>query len=301
MNDVVDDGGDRRRNRFLKTRLVCLCLVVLPLLVVYAMKQSQLSDLDRKYEGIESKLTALKTEIQDVRQTKTHLKDADDEAKLHGERLRQIVAYCDDPSDFWRNESVMGVSTVEHRRHMSDIIRLLLPKGDHTLHIRMEKQDLESESPAPATEFDFPVSGPAAYQIALEMPREKGAAYRDPRALTLRITSSDSRFAPLEKMLLDEPAPPPSGSSSGFFVNKIPTFYPNQYDPNQKGENGTLLNRMSWSFMPKDKPRFKLIFEFRLKSDGTKVVPANDWWRVRNASNVKGLKYMGRGRYEVIP
>jgi hypothetical protein len=301
MNEVVDDGGDRRRNHFLKTRLVCLCLVVVPLLVVYAMKQSQLSELDSKHEGIESKLTALKTKMQDVRQTKTHLKDAGDEAKLHGERLRQIVAYCDDPNDFWRNESVMCVSTIEHRRHMSDIIRLLLPKGDHLLQFRMEKQNLESDSQATVTELDFPIPGPAAYQIALEMPREKGAAYRDPRALTLRITSSNSRFAPLEKMLLDEAVPPPSGSSSGFFVNKIPTFYPNQYDPNQKGEYGTLLNRMSWSFIPQDKLRFKLIFEFRLKSDGTKVVPANDWWRVRNASNLKGLKYMGRGRYEVLP
>ena len=301
MSDVVDAGGDRRRNRFLKIRLVCLCLVVVPLLVVYAMKQSQLSELDRNYEAIESKLTALKTEIQDIQQTIIRLKVADDEAKLHGDRLKQIVAYCDEPSDFWRNESVMCLWTVEQRGQMNDIIRLLLPKGDNTLHFRMEKQNLESESPASATEFDFPVSGPAAYQIALEMPREKGAAYRDPRALTLRITSSDSRFAPVERMLLDEPAPPPSGSSSAFFVDRIPTFYPNQYDPNQKGGNGTLLNRMSWSFMPKDKPRFNLIFEFRLKSNGTQVVPANDWWRVRNASNVKGLKYIGKGRYEVIP
>jgi hypothetical protein len=301
MNDAVDNGGARRRNRFLKTRLVCLCLVIVPLLVVYAMKQSQLSELDREYEGIESTLTALKTEIQELQQTIIRLKDADDEANLHGERLRQIVTYCDDPSDFWRNESVMCVSTVEQRRQMHDSIRLLLPKGDHTLHFRMEKQNLESESPASATRFDFPVSGPAAYQIALEMPQEKGAAYRDPRALTLRITSSDARFAPVEKMLLNEPAPPPSGSSSGFFVSRIPTFYPNQYDPSEQGEHGKLLNRMSWSFMPKDKPRFKLVFEFRLKSNGTKVVPASDWWRARNAPNVKGTKYIGKGRYEVIP
>ena len=122
--------------------------------------------------------------------------------------------------------------------------------------------------------------------------REKRVRGRQPRALTLRITSSDSRFAPVERMLLDEPAPPPSGSSSAFFVDRIPTFYPNQYDPNQKGGKWTLLNRMSWSFMPKDKPRFNLIFEFRLKSNGTQVVPANYWRRVRNASNVKGLKYI---------
>ena len=79
MSDVVDTGGDRRRNRFLKIRLVCLCLVVVPLLVVYAMKQSQLSELDRNYEAIESKLTALKTEIQDIQQTIIRLKVADDE------------------------------------------------------------------------------------------------------------------------------------------------------------------------------------------------------------------------------
>lgn len=301
---------------FAKLRMVAYVLAGISILGVYAVQRlTVLPPLEDEHRAVIAELAAVQGEVSAQNAKRDQLRQATKTAGLHGEDLQMILSYCNDLADLWHNDSPMGIWKVEGRGgQMNSNIRLLPPKGEHTLCFRMENWELDSKTakrvadkPLETTDLEFTLRGSAAYEIALRLPREENAGYRDPRELSLQITSSNPEFTPIKKVLLPERVPPPPGSSTGFSQDKVPVFFPNQLQLNPRDdEPGVLLNRMEWSFATKEKKRFELAFEFRLKSDGPETVAAKDYTHyiyspIKKELNKKELKYLGQGRYEVLP
>ena len=295
---------------FAKLRMVVYVLAGIAILGVYALQRlTVLPPLEDEHRAVLAELAAVQEEVSALNEKRDQLKQATETADLKGEDLQMTLSYCNDLSDLWHNDSPMGIWKVEGKGLMNSNIRLLPPKGDHTLCFRMENWELDSKTakrvpdkPAETTDLEFTLKGSAAYEIALRLPREENAGYRDPRELSLEITSSNPEFTPIKKVLLPERVPPPPSSSTGFFQDSVPVFFPNQLQRNPRDdESGVLLNRMKWSFATKEKKRFELIFEFRLKSDGPETVTAEDYTRYLYSKDRKELKYLGEGRYEILP
>jgi len=291
-------------------RMVVYVVAGIAILGVYSVQRlNMLPPLADEHRAVLAELAVVQGEVSVLNAKRDQLQQANETADLHGKDLQMILSYCNDLKDLWHNDSPMGIWNVEGRGLMNSNIRILLPEGDHTLYFRMENWELDSKTakrvpdkPAETADLEFTLKGSAAYEIALQLPREENAGYRDPRELSLQITSSNPEFTPIKKVLLSERVPPPPGSSTGFFQDSVPVFFPNQFQLNPRDdEPGVLLNRMKWSFSTKEKKRFELAFEFRLKSDGPEIVKAEDYTRYFYRKDKKELKYLDRGRYEVLP
>ncbi|MEM7560422.1 MAG: hypothetical protein AAF394_14975 [Planctomycetota bacterium] len=311
MSSLPESEEPRQRSGlFAKLRIAAYVTTGIAILGAYAVQcLTMLPPLEDEHRAVLAELAAVQADVSALDAKRDQLQQANETAEFHGEDLQMILSYCNDLNDLWHNDSPMAIWKVEGRGLMNSNIRLLPPEGDHTLYFRMENWELDSETakrvpdkPAETTDLEFTLKGSAAYEIALQLPREENAGYRDPRELSLQITSSNPEFTPIKKVLLPERVPPPPGSSTGFFQDSVPVFFPNQIQLNPRDdEPGVLLNRMKWSFATKEKKRFELAFEFRLKSDGPEIVKAEDYTRYFYRKDKKELKYLDRGRYEVLP
>lgn len=189
----------------------------------------------------------------------------------------------------------MCVSTNTDSSGSNRSLRLLLPRGNHELVVRMKKIERKSKKELLDKELRYPLTA-GGYFIDLDMPKEKDASYRDARELILRITSSSPDYRPITEKLLENRVPPPSGDSSRHSL--AITFFPNQLDRFQKTANeGVLVNQMTWFISPQEQPSFELNFEMRLESDSPKVVNSLD--KNSFASKMQ-LNYLGDGRYEIL-
>ena len=301
MNSATKESPSTGSKPLARLRVACFLLASISLLAVFSFQRVRSRRLDQEHEHVQTRLVVLNDELAGLQKTIRRLEESSDQTRLHGIRIKEIIKHCREPNELWHNDSVMGAWAIDYGGHMNDVVRLLLPEGNHTLHFQMQRQRLDSEETAEMTKLEFPVAGPAAYEIALDLPRAGKAKYRDPRELSLRISSSDAQFTPVKKRLLSDRVPPPSSSSSGFLgPHTRPFFFPNQRDPNQNQEPGVLLNRMTWTISPKGAERFRLRFELRLTSDGPEVVSANEWSSFQYGSDQPVVNYLGRGRYEIV-
>ena len=289
------DSTKRRRAEILRVS-IALVLGLIAFVFVVASRL-KLNRLDATWIEIESRRKQALSQLASVERQKQEVLAAVSNAALQEKQIKQILSYCREPSDLMMNESIMCVSDVGNKREMNDMLKLSLPKGDHVIEFQMKKLDLKTSEQLDLKQFKIPLTGPAGYFILIDLPQQPGASYRDPRELSLRITSSDPEFETIKKRLLEEPTPPPSSGGTDYFGNDSPAFFPNQYNRLDKEAGGVLLNRMNWSFHPKTSDRFILKFEIRLLSDGPTVIKATDY----TAIYTKKPTYIGLGRYELDP
>lgn len=286
-------------------KLAVFTSLCIPLLLLVWNNQKKIEEVNKDLEFNRALTQRSTEELAKLNKAESELKNIRQEGKAQGARLKQIASWCMDPEDFWKNESNLCVAVNAQKHHMNDMIRLLLPQGNHTLRFKMQRipRDEKGKPTGGETktkELEYSLSGPAAYEIILAMPREEKKGYRDPRELLFRIRSSDPDFVAVEQPLLEYKIPPPSGSSTSFGLNAV--FYPNEYGRLPKdAPKGVEVNRMTWHIAPKDRDHFGLKFEMRLVSDGPPLVPYNEAFFLRHRDKPPGLNYLGDGSYELLP
>ncbi|MCC9601939.1 hypothetical protein LOC67_15365 [Stieleria sp. JC731] len=283
-------------------RFAVFVILCFGLLLAYAAKWSQMKKLDQQLETLQAKIDALALERSELAEQEAAVDQARSDADLHNRHLKTIARYCAEPSDFWQTDSDLGICIVQQSQQMNGVVRLLVPEGEHQFSFLMERHLDKAESPDLTVKEEFTLLGPAAYEITLDLPRDEDGKHGDSRVLSLLISSSDPQFTPVRKVLLPDPIPVPTSSSSSHFEGPSPAFFPNQLTLNPIDEKpGFVLNKITWSSSPKAQPRFDLKFEMRLKSEGPRVIPAPDRWSYVYWPDKKEIKYIGKGRFEVLP
>lgn len=294
---ALENTPHRSRN----VRRILLGLTCAALLVLFGIGRTNRSRLDQQLLSATAERTAAENTLNNLTEDVRRLQQAKEAAEFQTDQIRQVISWCDEPTDCWRNESPFCIAHVATSPHMNSNVRLLVPSGKHTLHFRMEKKgDAVATEP---TDRKFVLPGPAAYLISLKLPREKDIEYRAPRQLLLGIESSESEFEVINQPLLDQPIPPPSGGvTSGSHPRHFPIFFPNQVSYRDKElPRGVILNQMRWTIRPTEKDRFDLHFRMELVSEGPKVANVKDAQRFKSRPNSPKLKYVGKGKYELNP
>ncbi|OYP34124.1 hypothetical protein [Rhodopirellula sp. MGV] len=297
----TDPTPIRRWTPFSALRLVIFSITCVCLITVFVNDRSAKGLLDRQVAAQRDETKLVSSKREQLRDKERELDKAINDAKQQGDQLKTVFQYASDVDDFWQNDAALGVFTLEQKGNMNDLVRLLLPSGVHKLQIEIERSVKDSDAPKQTTQLTYDLHGTHAYEIALVHERADGADYRDPRELKLRVTSSYPEFQSIERSLFPERLPPPTTSSTSMIEGRIPVFFPNQMPNDHEDEtDGVLINRMSWSFKPPDAEAFTLTFTMRLESDGPRIVPAENQSLFRYGVNKKEMKYIGKGRYEVL-
>ena len=295
------DSKQNKDVRVRPIRWIVFLIFVLPLLVTIFKFSRHQTKLDNDLAAATSELDLANENLTRLNNLKNELESKSKISDFQRDRIAHAYSSYRDIDDFASNSSAFVVFAPGQLRHLSDTLNFSVPDGKHVFLLQWEKIDSVTNETLDEKKLEFPIQGPGGFQVALDLPQKKGAAYRDPRQLTLMIKSTSDDFKSVFKNLL-EPFPTPSSSSTsgGYSVLTKPVAYPNQvkrdYGSTEQPTNeGLLLNKMRWGTRDQQGNLYRLAFEMRLKSEGPQTVG----WPAYGVESK--LTYAGAGMYIVDP
>ncbi len=291
----MSDSQVTKLPRFNRVRWVIFSLFAMPLLGVIIVTHRDATKLDNELAAVTAKSERARLEMLSVEKRKRDLAEKGEVADFQRDQLSRIYRKYREIGDFAPNPTSFIVFASTDKLHMNDTLHFSVPQGQHVFSLQIAKIDFVTKKTVNTTKLDFPIEGPAGFRVLLDLPIKKGAKYRDPRQLTLKIESNSEHFRSVSKDLLEPFSK--SGSSTGSpYVRTNPVAFPNQIRSYaDTDEDGVLLNKMRWSIQEKNEKRYNLEFEMRLKTDGPQVVTANGGVFIDKSK----LTYAGGGKYIV--
>lgn len=174
---------------------------------------------------------------------------------------------------------------------------LTVPRGKHQLKFKLIVKAEATGAEIETLERSYDLVAPASYQIYLKHEEN----YQDQlRQMSLELTCNSPSFEAIKEDLLK---PMSRANWSSTVSPQSSVVYPNEYILFSQGSTlnvianmGLLLQSENWG-MKIDGNQVKIEYTLRLLSDSPVAMPAQ---RVSN-SNAYDLKYLQRGRYQVLP